>query len=203
MSNAVSNIKERKPNLTDQEILGALNKFGVKPDPNGDVTIAADGKVLFKVKNEQAVEAVFALTSEDGLGILSGGFHTIQQAGLAKGQGKSYIDITGGAIDAEIISGLVIEGLATQKYNSKLQEAKNLNRPLGSLKIIEGGVYSESEINVAKYMSNLGKDVVLDLSKTSVTAQELDNVLERVQGAVKNGGKELNINDIVIMPKKE
>ncbi|WP_428037165.1 hypothetical protein [Chryseobacterium nepalense] len=38
--------------------------------------------------------------------------------------------------------------------------------------------------------------VVLDLSKTSIKALDLGNLLKRVQGA---GAK--NINDIVIMPK--
>jgi len=122
----------------------------------------------------------------------------------------------------------------------------------GSLEIIEGGEYSVSEINAAKYMAEQGNKVtlrppsgtraeggtsdlvvngvnydvytpttssakriigamaeknsqttgiVLDLSKTSVTAEELGNVLARVRGVVKAGNKEPNITDIVIMPK--
>ncbi|GAA3954571.1 hypothetical protein GO495_31455 [Chitinophaga oryziterrae] len=118
---------------------------------------------------------------------------------------------------------------------------------IGTLRIEEGGQFSESEINAAKYMKGLGYDVllrspkgtraqggtsdlvvdgtnydvftpksdkvnniitnmrkknsqttgiVLDLSQTTVTAEDLGgNVLQRVRSTAKN------IKDIVILPK--
>ena len=43
--------------------------------------------------------------------------------------------------------------------------------------------------------------VILDLSKTSVTADDLGNILNRVQGAIKAGGKTPNITDVVVLKK--
>lgn len=45
------------------------------------------------------------------------------------------------------------------------------------------------------------KGVVLDLSSTTVTANDLGNVLGRVRGAIEKNGGTCNINDIVVMPK--
>ena len=42
--------------------------------------------------------------------------------------------------------------------------------------------------------------IVLDLSQTSVTVQDLGNILSRVKGSVEAGGKTLNITDIVVLP---
>lgn len=43
--------------------------------------------------------------------------------------------------------------------------------------------------------------VVLDLSHTTVTADDLGNILPRVKGAIETNGGVCNINDIIIMPK--
>ena len=43
--------------------------------------------------------------------------------------------------------------------------------------------------------------VVLDLSSTTVTADDLGNILGRVRGAIEKNGGTCNINDIVVMPK--
>lgn len=43
--------------------------------------------------------------------------------------------------------------------------------------------------------------IVLDLSQTSVTTEQLGNALARVRGIVQNGGKTPNITDIIILPK--
>ena len=67
-------------------------------------------------------------------------------------------------------------------------------------------VYTPKTSNVSRIVGGIaGKNsqttgVVLDLSQTTVTADDLTNVLQRVQGSVKAGGKEVNITDIVIMP---
>lgn len=122
----------------------------------------------------------------------------------------------------------------------------------GSLKVVEGGNYSASEVKAAEYVRDLGNDVtlrpptgtragggtsdlvvnginydvytpttsnpsriigaiaeknsqttgvVLDLSKTSVSAKDLGDILSRLKGIVESGGKTLNIKDIIIMPK--
>jgi len=42
--------------------------------------------------------------------------------------------------------------------------------------------------------------IVLDLSKTTVTPEQLGNALQRVRGIVESGGKTPNITDIVILP---
>ena len=122
----------------------------------------------------------------------------------------------------------------------------------GSLTIMEGGNYSTSEVNAAKYMADLENDVVLrppvgtragggtsdllvngisydvytpttdnpsaiiraitkkntqtigivlDLSNTTVTVDDLGNILSRVTGAIEKNGATCNINNIVVMPK--
>ncbi|WOO36588.1 hypothetical protein R2R35_22805 [Anaerocolumna sp. AGMB13020] len=122
----------------------------------------------------------------------------------------------------------------------------------GKLTIIDGGTYSQSEINAAQYVADLGNDVtlrppvgtraggetsdlivngvnydvytpetsnpsaiiramtkkntqttgiVLDLSKTTVTAEDLGNCLSRIKGAIEKNGGTCNIQDIIIMPK--
>ena len=43
--------------------------------------------------------------------------------------------------------------------------------------------------------------VVLDLSSTTVTVDDLGNILGRVRGAIEKNGGICNINDIVVMPK--
>lgn len=43
--------------------------------------------------------------------------------------------------------------------------------------------------------------VVLDLSNTSVTEEDLGNILARVKGAIEKNGGVCNINDIVVMRK--
>lgn len=43
--------------------------------------------------------------------------------------------------------------------------------------------------------------VVLDLSSTTVTVDDLGNILARVRGAIEKNGGTCNINDIVVMPK--
>ena len=43
--------------------------------------------------------------------------------------------------------------------------------------------------------------VVLDLSKTTVTVDDLGNILARVKGAIEKTGGTCNIKDIVVMPK--
>lgn len=43
--------------------------------------------------------------------------------------------------------------------------------------------------------------VVLDLSSTTVTADDLGNILARVKGAIEKNGGICKINDIVVMPK--
>jgi len=90
-----------------------------------------------------------------------------------------------------------------------------------TLVIETGGKFSESEINAANYVKNLGENtsnvkqilsrmasknsqttgIVLDLSQTTVNAVDLGNALARVRGIVSAGGKIPNINDIIIMPK--
>ncbi len=45
------------------------------------------------------------------------------------------------------------------------------------------------------------KGVILDLSSTIVTANDLGNILARVRGAIEKRGGICNINDIVVMPK--
>lgn len=42
--------------------------------------------------------------------------------------------------------------------------------------------------------------IILDLSKTSVTSEQLGNVIGRVHGIINKGGKTPNINDIIILP---
>ncbi|WP_423735448.1 RHS repeat-associated core domain-containing protein [Chitinophaga caseinilytica] len=59
--------------------------------------------------------------------------------------------------------------------------------------------------NIIKAMAKKNSQttgIVLDLSRTTVTAKELGNVLRRVQGAIEtNKDKTVNIKDIIIMPK--
>lgn len=43
--------------------------------------------------------------------------------------------------------------------------------------------------------------IVLDLSSTTVTANDLGNILARVRGAIEKEGGICNINDIIVMPK--
>ena len=43
--------------------------------------------------------------------------------------------------------------------------------------------------------------IVLDLSSTTVTKNDLGNILARVKGAIEKNGGICNINDIVVMPK--
>ena len=63
-------------------------------------------------------------------------------------------------------------------------------------------VYTPTTSNVGRVISAIAKKnsqtqgIVLDLSQTSINAKQLENILQRVQGA---GAK--NIKDIVIMPK--
>lgn len=116
----------------------------------------------------------------------------------------------------------------------------------GSLTIVDGGIYSQSELNVARYLAKRGNNVILwpptgsragggtsdllvndipydvytpttsnpnriissiakknsqasgvvvDISQTSVTQNQLGNVLKRVRGA-----GETNITDVIILP---
>lgn len=43
--------------------------------------------------------------------------------------------------------------------------------------------------------------VVLDLSETTVSVDDLGNILARVKGAIEKNGGVCNINDIIVMPK--
>lgn len=49
--------------------------------------------------------------------------------------------------------------------------------------------------------NNQTTGIVLDLSNTKVTADELGDILARVKGCIEKGGKSCNINDIIILPK--
>jgi len=68
-------------------------------------------------------------------------------------------------------------------------------------------VYTPKTSNVSRIVGGIASKnsqttgVVLDLSQTSATADDFANVLQRVQGSIRAGGKEVNITDIVIMPK--
>ncbi len=146
----------------------------------------------------------------------------------------------------DMVGGLIVFGKSIKDF-SNIFKAPKTGVSQGLLSIEEGATFSASEVNAAKYMQSLGKDVVLrapqgtraggatsdllvnnvnydvftptsnnvnriisamakknsqttgivlDLSKTEVTASQLGNALQRVQGS---GAK--NIKDIVIMPK--
>lgn len=122
----------------------------------------------------------------------------------------------------------------------------------GELAIIEGGDYSQSELDAAKYLADQGNDVVLrppsgtrangdtsdllvnginydvytpitdnsnniirnmtsknsqtvgivlDLSETSVVADDLGNILARITGAIEKNGGTCNIKDVIVLPK--
>ncbi|MMZ62063.1 hypothetical protein D1872_242490 [compost metagenome] len=67
-------------------------------------------------------------------------------------------------------------------------------------------VYTPTTSNLNRIISSMaGKNsqttgIVLDLSQTPVTTEQLGNALQRVRGIVEAGGKTPNITDIVIMP---
>lgn len=156
---------------------------------------------------------------------------------------------TGGTGPAVAAKGLAKEQVGFAPSKAGDQGAAEGTGKAGSLTVIEGGTYSESEMNAANYMKNFGNNVtlrpptgqgrtsdllvngikydvytpetnnvsqiiskmakknsqangiMLDLSKTNVTPDQLSNALARVKGAVESQGKVCNINDIVIMPK--
>jgi RHS repeat-associated protein len=68
-------------------------------------------------------------------------------------------------------------------------------------------VYTPETNSVKQIISRMAQKnsqtsgIVLDLSKTTVTSEDLGNVLARVRGIVSAGEKTPNITDIVIMPK--
>ena len=68
-------------------------------------------------------------------------------------------------------------------------------------------VYTPKTSNVSRIVGGIARKnsqttgVVLDLSETTATAADFENVLNRVQGIIESGGKQVNITDVVIMPK--
>lgn len=72
---------------------------------------------------------------------------------------------------------------------------------------VQYDVYTPETNNVSNIISKIAKKnsqangIVLDLSKTNVTANQLSNVLAREKWAIESQGKVCNIKNIVIMPK--
>ncbi|MCP1226542.1 hemagglutinin repeat-containing protein, partial [Sebaldella sp. S0638] len=135
---AVSNIKDRVPEKTEAEILKELNNWGVEPVSDGRIKIYSDGQYLFSVDDyDNALNAFWALSGSEGLGMTSGGSLSLQEIVHTKGPGNFSLDFTGGAISLEVQAVLTGEAMQQQNANNKLQELKNLNKPSQNNKIIE------------------------------------------------------------------
>ncbi|WPP42132.1 RHS repeat-associated core domain-containing protein [Paenibacillus hunanensis] len=78
-------------------------------------------------------------------------------------------------------SDLLVNG---KRYDVYTPETKDASRIIGG---------------IAKKNSQ-AEGVILDLSKTPVTSEQLGNVIGRVHGIINKGGKTPNINDIIILP---
>jgi hypothetical protein len=69
-------------------------------------------------------------------------------------------------------------------------------------------VYTPKTSNISSIVGAVAKKndqakaIVIDLSKTTVKPEELSNILKRVEGSIKAGGKEVNIKEIIILPKE-
>lgn len=69
-------------------------------------------------------------------------------------------------------------------------------------------VYTPKTSNIGRIVgavaekNDQAKAIVIDLSKTTVKPEELSNILKRVEGSIKAGGKEVNIKEIIILPKE-
>lgn len=126
----------------------------------------------------------------------------------AKGAGKtgSLIVVEGGTYSASEMN--------AANYMKNLGNNVTIRPPTGQGRTsdllvngIKYDVYTPETNNVSQIISKMAKKnsqangIVLDLSKTNVTPDQLSNALARVKGAIESQGKVCNINDIVIMPK--
>lgn len=102
--------------------------------------------------------------------------------------------------------------MAEQGYDVLLRPPTGTRLDGGTSDLLVNGinydVYTPKTSNISRIIGGIASKnsqttgVVLDLSQTTVTADDLANVLQRVQGSIKAGGKQVNITDIVIMPKQ-
>ena len=129
MKDAVSNIKKRYPDRTEEEILNLLNNWDVTPTKDGRIGINMDGDFLFRVNDyENNLGAFFALTSEKGLGSASGGMYSLSKIVQTKAPGNYVMDFGDDFVSLQVQGALVAEGMGRIKVNTKLEEAKNLNK---------------------------------------------------------------------------
>ncbi|MBW4084753.1 hypothetical protein [Paenibacillus sp. S150] len=106
----------------------------------------------------------------------------IRAAEYMKDLGKNVIlRMPVGTRAAGETSDLLVNGI---NYDVYTPITNNVNRIIGSI--------------ASKNSQTSG--IILDLSQTSVTADQLGDILARVRGGVKAGGKTPNITDIIILP---
>ncbi|WP_379138279.1 RHS repeat-associated core domain-containing protein [Paenibacillus sp. sgz500958] len=142
-----------------------------------------------------------------GVSLVSKGVSSLVGNGVGK-VGSLVIE-TGGNFSASEIS--------AAKYMQQLGNKVVLRNPVGTRAgggtsdlLVNGmnyDVYTPTTNNVSRIISAMASKnsqttgIVLDLSQTSVTAEQLGNALARVRGSISAAGKTPNITDIVIFSK--
>ncbi|MNI56628.1 hypothetical protein D3C87_1015560 [compost metagenome] len=193
----------------------------ISPDVNhnGDA-IKSNGKSIGKYKFDYG-DGVHEDNSWTGMA-----FDVVVTGGV--GLGKSLVKAVSkgvASLFAKSAGSLVIEEggrftaseISAAKYMQQQGNNVILRNPVGTRAgggtsdlLVNGvnyDVYTPTTSNVSRIISAMASKnsqttgIVLDLSKTSVTAEQLGNALARVRGSISAGGKIPNISDIVILPK--
>ncbi len=125
----------------------------------------------------------------------------------ATGKAGSLVIEEGGQFSASEIK--AAEYMKDLGYDVVLRMPQGTRAGGGTSDLVVNGVnydvYTPTTSNVNRIISSMASKnsqttgIVLDLSQTTVTAEQLGNALARVEGIITSGGKQCNIKDIIII----
>ena len=175
-------------------------------------------KSLAKVAVDSAVGGMYKasgyIMSESIALMISNRLTSVYKGFKGKGQVAEGVNKTGSLIIEEggQFSATEIKAAEYMKNlgnNVKLRMPQGTRAGGGTSDLLVNGVnydvYTPTTNNVNRIIGSMaGKNsqttgIVLDLSQTTVTAEQLGNALARVKGIIEAGGKTCNINDIIII----
>ena len=163
------------------------------------------GKIGRKLSKEEIKAGLDALWDDAGV---EGALAAVERVSKSGFGGKLTIIESGNYSTSEINAA---KYMASQGYDVVLRPPKGTRRDGGTSDLLVNGInydiYTPITNNPSSIIRAITKKntqtlgVVLDLSNTSVTVDDLGNILARVKGAIESKGAACNINDIIVMPK--